>query len=70
MMSRNFEEWLSTFTDNIADLIILDKNPLKVDPQELKNIKVLQTIKSGEIIWIIVIIHKFFETFLTQRIKS
>ena len=49
-MSRNFEEWLSTFTDNIADLIILDKNPLKVDPQELKNIKVLQTIKSGEII--------------------
>ena len=34
----------------IADLIILDKNPLKVDLQELKNIKVLQTIKSGEII--------------------
>ena len=34
----------------ISDLIILDKNPLKVDLQELKNIKILQTIKSGEII--------------------
>ena len=34
----------------IADLIILDKNPLKVDLQELKNTKILQTIKSGEII--------------------
>ncbi|OON91008.1 MAG: amidohydrolase [Epulopiscium sp. Nele67-Bin001] len=31
----------------IADLVILDKNPLEIDPMEIKDIKVLQTIKSG-----------------------
>lgn len=35
----------------IADLIIVDKNPLKVDKQELRNIKILQTIKNGNVIW-------------------
>ena len=31
----------------LADLVILDKNPLKVDPMKLKDIKVMQTIKEG-----------------------
>lgn len=30
-----------------ADLVILDKNPLEVETDEIKNIKVLQTIKDG-----------------------
>ena len=30
-----------------ADLIIIDKNPLKVDMDEIRNIKVLETIKRG-----------------------
>ncbi|MDO4334165.1 MAG: amidohydrolase [Eubacteriales bacterium] len=34
-----------------ADFVILDKNPLTVPPTELKNIRVLQTIKDGEIIY-------------------
>lgn len=34
-----------------ADFVILDKNPLTVPAMELKNIKVLQTIKDGEIIY-------------------
>ncbi len=31
----------------IADLVILNKNPLKVDPMEIKDIQVLETIKNG-----------------------
>lgn len=34
-----------------ADLVILDKNPLKVDPMTIKDIKVLNTIKRGEILY-------------------
>lgn len=34
-----------------ADLIIVDKNPLKVEKEEIRNIKVLETIKSGETVW-------------------
>lgn len=34
-----------------ADLIILDKNPLKVNPMDIKNIKVLETIKEGSTIF-------------------
>jgi predicted amidohydrolase YtcJ/heat shock protein HslJ len=30
-----------------ADLVILDKDPLKVDPQAIKDIKVVETIKDG-----------------------
>ena len=30
-----------------ADLVILDRNPLKVDPGEIKNIQVLETMKDG-----------------------
>ncbi|MEW2923284.1 amidohydrolase [Muricauda sp. ANG21] len=31
----------------LADLVILDENPLKGDPKKIKNIKVLETIKEG-----------------------
>jgi predicted amidohydrolase YtcJ len=31
----------------LADLVILDNNPLKVDPMRIKDIKVLETIKEG-----------------------
>lgn len=32
----------------LADLVILDRNPLKVPPDDVKNIEVLQTIKHGK----------------------
>ena len=35
----------------IADLVILDRNPLDVDPMEIKDIKVLETIKDGKTIF-------------------
>ncbi len=31
----------------LADFVILDRNPLKVDPEELRELRVLQTIKEG-----------------------
>jgi predicted amidohydrolase YtcJ len=35
----------------LADLVILDKNPIKVDPADIKNIKVVETIKEGKTIF-------------------
>ena len=35
----------------LADLVILDGNPLKVDPMAIKDIKVLETIKEGQTIY-------------------
>ena len=35
----------------LADLVILDKNPLKVDPMTLKDIQVMETIKEGNTIY-------------------
>ena len=35
----------------LADLVILDKDPLKVDPMAIKDIKVLETIKEGRTIY-------------------
>jgi predicted amidohydrolase YtcJ len=32
-------------------MVILDKNPLKVDPQILKDLKVVETIKEGKSIY-------------------
>lgn len=34
-----------------ADLVVLDKNPLKIDPKTIHTIKVLQTIVAGNTIW-------------------
>ncbi len=35
----------------VEDLVILDKNPVDIDPMEIKDIKVLETIKSGKTIY-------------------
>jgi hypothetical protein len=35
----------------LADLVILDKNPLSVEEDQIKNIKVVETIKEGETIF-------------------
>lgn len=35
----------------LADLVVLDKNPLKVPESEIKNIEVLTTIKNGETVY-------------------
>ena len=35
----------------LADMVILDKNPLKVDPLTIKDIKVVETIKEGKTIY-------------------
>jgi predicted amidohydrolase YtcJ len=31
----------------VADLVILDRNPLKIPPASIKDVKVLETIKGG-----------------------
>lgn len=36
----------------LADMVILDKNPLKADPMEIKDISVVETIKEGTTIFI------------------
>ena len=38
-------------TGKLADLVILDKNPLKSDPMAIKDIKVTETIKEGKTIY-------------------
>ncbi|MCU0813795.1 MAG: amidohydrolase family protein [Burkholderiaceae bacterium] len=35
----------------LADLVILDKNPLKVDKMAIKDIRVVETIKEGKTIY-------------------
>ena len=35
----------------LADFVVLDKNPLKVAPVAIKDIKVVETIKEGETIY-------------------
>jgi predicted amidohydrolase YtcJ len=35
----------------MADLVILDRNPLKVDPMSIKDIKVIETVKEGKTIY-------------------
>jgi hypothetical protein len=35
----------------LADLVVLDKNPLKIEPQAIKDIRVLETIKEGKTIY-------------------
>ncbi|WP_224483839.1 amidohydrolase [Robertkochia aurantiaca] len=46
------EERKGTLTKGkLADLVILDNNPLKVEPMALKDIKVIETIKEGETVY-------------------
>lgn len=35
----------------LADLVILDKNPMNIDPKEIINIKVMETIKEGKTVY-------------------
>ena len=35
----------------LADLVILDRNPLEVDPEELLKLEVIETFKEGESVW-------------------
>ncbi|MCP4981011.1 MAG: amidohydrolase family protein [Gammaproteobacteria bacterium] len=35
----------------LADMVILNKNPLKVDPMAIKDIKIMETIKEGKTIY-------------------
>lgn len=37
--------------DKVFDLLVLENNPLKTNAVELKDIRVLQAIKSGEIVF-------------------
>ena len=36
----------------LADLVVIDKNPLKVEPSEIINIQVLETIKEGKSVYL------------------
>ena len=38
-------------TGKVADFVVLDKNPLKIDPSELQNLVVMQTIKGGATVY-------------------
>lgn len=35
----------------LADLVVLDKNPLKIDPKQIKDIQVVETIKEGNVVY-------------------
>jgi predicted amidohydrolase YtcJ len=50
---QHFEEATkgSLVAGKLADFVVLDKNPLKVDPMTLKDIKVMETIKEGKAVY-------------------
>jgi predicted amidohydrolase YtcJ len=50
---QSFEEEIKgdLSVGKLADFVILDKNPLKVNANSIKDIKVIQTIKEGELIY-------------------
>jgi predicted amidohydrolase YtcJ len=35
----------------LADLVVLDQNPLKVEAMKIKDVKVVETIKEGKTIY-------------------
>ncbi|MGL6260831.1 hypothetical protein [Vibrio sp. WXL103] len=37
----------------MADMIIIDQNPLEIEPQALKELKVLETIKEGQSVYLV-----------------
>ena len=36
----------------LADMVLLDRNPLKVDPMEIKDIRIMKTIKNGKDLYV------------------
>lgn len=40
-------------TSKLADMVILDRNPLTVDPMTIKDIKVVETIKEGKTVYVV-----------------
>ena len=42
----------SLTTGKLADMVILDRNPLKVDPMEIKDIQIVKTIKNGKDLYV------------------
>jgi predicted amidohydrolase YtcJ len=36
----------------LADLVLLDRNPLKVKPEEIKDIQIVKTIKHGKELYV------------------
>ena len=50
-MSRDGTTLATLAAGKLADMVILDKNPLKVDPLALKDIQVLETIKEGQSVY-------------------
>jgi len=36
----------------LADLVVLEKNPMKVEPTSIKSIRVLETIKEGKTVYL------------------
>ena len=46
-----FDKIGSVDIGKLADLVILDQNPLKIEPMKLKDIKVVETFKQGKSIY-------------------
>lgn len=42
----------SIASGKLADMVILDRNPLKVDPMEIKDIQIVKTIKNGKDLYV------------------
>ena len=42
----------SITTGKLADMVQLDRNPLKVDPMEIKDIQIVKTIKNGKDLYV------------------
>ena len=36
----------------VADLVLLSQNPLRVDPQRLREVKVVETVKGGRTVYL------------------
>ena len=50
-MYKEEENKGSLAVGKLADMVVLDRNPLKVDPMEIKDIRVMQTIKAGNTLY-------------------